>query len=130
MNTILNVEEPKKTGLWWYLRTYLISLAGILGLGFLLAISLVVSAGLAVLSSRTGSAAAIGEAINFAASTAILTALFAMLFNGFPDTEIVWNDVLPVLWRPPCYSTSASSRLAGTSAPRDLNRPTVRPPPS
>ena len=95
MNTIWNVEEPKETGLWWYLRTYLVSLAGILGLGFLLAISLVVSAGLAVLSSRTGSAAAIGEAIDFVASMAILTALFAMLFKWFPDTEIAWNDVLP-----------------------------------
>jgi membrane protein len=95
MNTIWNVEEPKETGLWWYLRTYLISFAGILGLGFLLAISLVVSAGLAALSSWSGGAAAIGEAINFVASMAILTALFAMLFKWFPDTEIAWHDVLP-----------------------------------
>src|SRR3954463_11156681 len=46
MNTIWNVEEPKEVGVWWYLRTYLISFAGILGLGFLLAVSLVVSASL------------------------------------------------------------------------------------
>jgi membrane protein len=95
MNTIWNVEEPKEIGLWWYLRTYLISFAGILGLGFLLAMSLVVSATLAALSSWTGSAAAIGETINFVASMTILTALFAMLFKWFPDTEIAWNDVLP-----------------------------------
>ena len=96
MNTIWNVEEPKETGVWWYLRTYLISFAGILGLGFLLAVSLVVSTGLAALSSFwSGSAAAIGETINLFASTAILTALFAMLFKWFPDTEIAWSDVLP-----------------------------------
>jgi membrane protein len=95
MNTIWNVEEPKETGLWWYLRTYLISFAGILALGFLRAMSLVVSATLAVLSSWAGSAATIGEAINFVASMVILTALFAMLFKWFPDTEIAWNDVLP-----------------------------------
>jgi membrane protein len=94
MNTIWNVEEPKAAGLWWYLRTYLISLAGILGLGFLLAVSLVVSAGLAALSSWSGSAAVIGEVINFIASLAILTALFAMLFKWFPDTEIAWGDVI------------------------------------
>ena len=94
MNTIWNVEEPKEAGVWWYLRTYLISLAGILGLGFLLAVSLVVSAGLAALSSWSGVAAVIGEAINFVASLAILTALFAMLFKWFPDTDIAWRDVL------------------------------------
>jgi len=95
MNTIWNVEEPKEAGLWWYLRTYLISFAGVLGLGFLLAVSLVVSAGLGALSSWSGSAAAIGEAINFVVSLAILSVLFAMLFKWFPDTEIAWRDVLP-----------------------------------
>ena len=32
MNTIWNVE-PQEAGYWWYLRTYLISLAGVLGVG-------------------------------------------------------------------------------------------------
>ena len=77
------------------MRTYLISLAGILGLGFLLAVSLVVSATLAALSSWSGAAAAVGETINFVASMAILTALFAMLFKWFPDTEVASGDVLP-----------------------------------
>jgi len=95
MYTIWNVEEPKQAGLWWYVRTYLISLAGILGLGFLLAVSLVVSAALAALSSWSGSATAVGEAINFVASLGILTALFAMLFKWFPDTAVTWRDVLP-----------------------------------
>jgi membrane protein len=96
MNTIWNVEEPKEAGIWWYLRTYLISFAGILGLGFLLAVSLVVSASLAALSSWSGTGTAlIGEAVNFLVSLAILTALFAMLFKWFPDTEIAWRDVVP-----------------------------------
>jgi membrane protein len=96
MNTIWNVEEPKEAGVWWYLRTYLVSFAGILGLGFLLAISLVISAGLAAFSSWTGTAATlIGEAINFIVSLAILSVLFAMLFKWFPDIEIAWRDVLP-----------------------------------
>jgi membrane protein len=94
MNTIWNVEEPKQASFWWYVRTYLISFAGILGLGFLLAVSLVVSAALAALSSWSG-AAAVGEAVNFVTSLVILTALFAMLFKWFPDTDIAWGDVLP-----------------------------------
>ena len=96
MNTIWNVEDPKDAGVWWYLRTYLVSFAGILGLGFLLAVSLVVSTGLAAVSSWAGTASMVlGEAINFIASFAILSGLFAMLFKWFPDTEIAWRDVLP-----------------------------------
>jgi membrane protein len=78
------------------LRTYLISFAGILALGFLLATSLVISTALAALSNWAGSASVLlGEVINFCASLAILTALFAMLFKWFPDTEVAWRDVLP-----------------------------------
>lgn len=96
MNTIWNVEDPKEAGLGWYLRTYLISFAGILALGFLLATSLVISTALAALSTWAGSASVLlGEVINFCASLAILTTLFAMLFKWFPDTEIAWRDVLP-----------------------------------
>jgi membrane protein len=96
MNTIWNVEEPKEAGVWWYLRTYIISFAGILGMGFLLAVSLVISASLAALSSWSGTGMALmGEAVNFLVSLAILTALFAMLFKWFPDTEIAWRDVFP-----------------------------------
>ena len=36
LNTIWETKEPESAGVWWYLRTYLISFAGILGLGFLL----------------------------------------------------------------------------------------------
>ena len=96
MNTIWNVKEPEEAGVWWYLRTYLISFAGILGLGFLLAVSLVISTIIAALSSWAGPLSlAVGEASNFAVSLAILTALFAMLFKWFPDAEIAWGDVLP-----------------------------------
>ena len=94
MNTIWNVEQPTQAGVWWYLRTYLVSMAGILSLGFLLVVSLVVSTGLAALSSWTGSAsAAVGQGANFVVSLAVLSVLFAMLFKWFPDTEIAWRDV-------------------------------------
>ncbi len=96
MNTIWNVKEPEEAGFWWYLRTYLVSFAGILGLGFLLAVSLVLSTIIAALSSWAGPLSlAVGEATNFAVSLAILTTLFAMLFKWFPDAEIAWGDVLP-----------------------------------
>ena len=57
LNTIWDVEEPEQGGWWWYLLNYLISLAGVLALGFLLAVSLVISTGLAALSAWIGGTA-------------------------------------------------------------------------
>ncbi|HEX6611733.1 MAG TPA: YihY/virulence factor BrkB family protein [Hyphomicrobiaceae bacterium] len=96
MNTIWEVEAPKDSGFWWYARTYLVSLAGIVGLGFMLAVSFVVSAGLAALSQWAGATySSIGAVLDFVASIAVLSGLFAMLFKLFPDTEIAWRDVFP-----------------------------------
>ncbi len=96
MNTIWNVAEPKDAGVWWYLRTYLVSFAGILGLGFMLAISLIVSAGVAALSSWLGLAySGLGAALDLLVSLAVMSVLFAMLFKWFPDTDIAWRDVVP-----------------------------------
>jgi membrane protein len=95
LNTIWETKEPENAGLWWYLRTYLISFAGILGLGFLLATSLVVNAALAAISGSMGGAESFfWQTINFAASLAVLGVLFAMLFKWFPDAEVAWRDAL------------------------------------
>jgi membrane protein len=97
MNTIWNVEDPKEVSLWWYLRTYLISFAGVLALGLLLTVALVLSAALSAISSALGGeAAAISTAwqlIEFVLSLAVLAALFSMLFKWFPDTTVSWQDV-------------------------------------
>lgn len=96
MNTVWNVPEPENAGAWWYVRTYLASFAGILGLGFLLAVSLVLSAGVAALTSRMGTAAStIAEAVHFVVAVAVLSAVFAALFKWFPDTDVSWRDVIP-----------------------------------
>ena len=39
LNTIWEVEVSSKSGIWGFVRTYAISLAGVLSLGFLLLIS-------------------------------------------------------------------------------------------
>ena len=96
LNTIWNVEDPRDASWGWYARTYIVSFAGVLALGFLLAVSLVISTGLAALTSLLGVSTedALGlEAANFIVSLALLTALFAMLFKWFPDTDIAWRDV-------------------------------------
>jgi membrane protein len=95
LNTIWETKEPESAGVWWYLRTYLISFAGILGLGFLLAVSLVVSTALSATSSWLGGGETlVWQAINFLVSVGVLGILFAMLFRWFPDADVRWPDAL------------------------------------
>ena len=95
LNTIWEVDQSREAGWWGYVRTYVISFAAILALGFLLAVSLVISTGLAALTSSLGPTAEsfFWQPVEFIVSTAILTLLFALLLKFFPDTKVDWNDV-------------------------------------
>lgn len=98
LNTIWETKEPEGAGLLWYAKTYVVSAAGVLALGFLLAVSLVVSTALAALSTWLGvstETAMVWEVVNFITSLAVLTLLFAMLFKWFPDTDVKWGHVWP-----------------------------------
>jgi membrane protein len=95
LNTIWETMEPESAGVWWYVRTYLVSFAGILGLGFLLAVSLVISTVLSALSSWLGGGESfVWQVINFLVSLGGLAALFAMLFKWFPDAAVRWEEAL------------------------------------
>ena len=95
LNTIWETKEPESAGVWWYLRTYLISFAGILGLGFLLAVSLVISTVLSAFSSWLGGGESLfWQALNFLVSVGVLAVLFAMLFKWFPDADVRWEAAL------------------------------------
>jgi membrane protein len=96
LNTIFEVQEPEDAGIAWYAKVYAMSFAGILALGFLLAVSLIISAALAAFSAwLSGSAAesALLALLNFAVSLAVLTLLFSMLFKWLPDRHLAWRDV-------------------------------------
>ena len=96
LNTIFEAKEPEDAGIAWYVKIYAMSFAGILALGFLLAVSLIVSAALAAFSDwLRGSAAesALLALLNFAVSLAVLTLLFSILFKWLPDRQLAWRDV-------------------------------------
>ncbi len=96
LNTIFEVSEPKNAGASWYAKVYGSAFAGILVLGFLLAVSLVLSALLAAFSERligSTTASLLLSAINFAVSLGMLTLLFSMLFKWLPDKQMEWQDV-------------------------------------
>ena len=94
-NTVWEVDEKKIGGVWQFIRTYLISLAAVIGVGFLLLISLSFTTGLSAAGQYLGAELpqtvlqVAGSLISFAA----ITAMFAVMFKLLPDTEVEWRDV-------------------------------------
>lgn len=91
-------DRVKPKGVWSILRARVLSFGLILGLAFLLMVSLIVSAGLAALGSwSTGfffsGWEALLQGLNGLVSLAILTLLFAMIFKFMPSAPIRWHDV-------------------------------------
>lgn len=97
LNTIWRVEDKSEQGIWKLLKDRFISLMAVLGTGFLLLISLVISAGLSAAGAAMGQVLPFPEfllqTINFFASFVIVTLLFAMIYKLLPDISIHWGDV-------------------------------------
>ena len=98
LDRIWRVPAPKaESGIWYLLRTRLLSFGLVLGLGFLLVVSLVVSAALAALGKWWGvwfqDWDVFFELLNFAVSYATFTLLFAMIYKIMPRAAIFWRDV-------------------------------------
>ena len=91
-------SRPKPPGWLAFLRTRLLSLGLILGVGFLLMVSLVTSAGLAAWgrwwAPAFGSAGTLLQAANFIVGLLLTTALFALIYKLMPSVHIAWRDVL------------------------------------
>jgi membrane protein len=91
------VPQQKSGGLKAFFKNRLLSFALILGVGFLLIVSLVVSAVLTAVTERFGDALPgadfIWPALNFLVSFGVITVLFAMMYRILPALKIAWNDV-------------------------------------
>ena len=90
-------EKEKPSGIWSVLRARLLSFGLILGLAFLLMVSLMVSAGLAAFDDWFGGLLPGWEILlqgaNVLISLGIVTLLFAMIFKLMPTAAIAWRDV-------------------------------------
>jgi len=86
-----------RPGWWLMLRTRLLSLGLLLGVGFLLTVSLVSSAALAAWgrwwAPAFGAWTALLEAANLTLGFAMTAALFAMIYKLLPSVRIAWRDV-------------------------------------
>jgi membrane protein len=92
-------EAPKKesSGILDTLKTRGLSFGLVLVIGFLLLVSLMVSAALSgagdALGARVELPPAVLSVINFLISTAVIAGLFALLYKVLPDQKIAWGDV-------------------------------------
>ncbi len=95
LNVIWEVEDSEKSGLWHFARSYVLSFAAVLALGFLLLVSLIVSAGLAAAGKYAATYLPEGalHILSMLISFAVVTVLFAMMFKWLPDASIGWRDV-------------------------------------
>ena len=97
LNRIWRVPKRKKSGFWRFLRARLLSFSMILGIGFLLIVSLVISAALASLGRWWGPLFSnweiLANVLNFLISFIITTTVFAMIYKIIPQAKVAWADV-------------------------------------
>jgi membrane protein len=96
LNRVWEVEPGERSGLWGFVREYILSLAGLLAFAFLLLISMLLSAGAAAMGKFVGGglSEAVLQTVQFAISFMTTAATFALLFKFMPDTRVAWRDVL------------------------------------
>ncbi len=98
LNTIWGVKPgSEQSGIFALLKSRLLSFAMVLGIGFLLLVSLVISAALAAAGKYMGGVlpipAFVFEALNFVVSLGIVTFLFALIYKVLPDADYPWRYV-------------------------------------
>lgn len=97
LNTIWGVTPKPGQGVWGFVRQRFFSFAMVLAVGFLLLVSLVVTALLSGLSrymgSLMGGAAVIVHVLDLVVSFGFTTLIFAMIYKFVPDVQIQWRDV-------------------------------------
>lgn len=97
LNTIWEVSPKPGRGLKGMIQDRLFSFGMVMGVAFLLLVSMVLSAALAAIGHFFESVLPGGEAVwqlvNFGISLVVVTALFALLFKTVPDAEVRWHDV-------------------------------------
>jgi len=96
LNIIWKVKKKAGRGVWGTIRDRFLSFTMVLGIGFLLLVSLVLSAGLEALShlltdGRTQTV--VVRLVNPILSLAVISGLFAAAFKILPDARTRWRDV-------------------------------------
>lgn len=97
LDKIWEVPPERRAGFWYLIRTRLLSVGMILALGFLLLVSLVVSAGLAALEKVSQGEQILNflyDWLNVLIAFVLVAALFGTIYKVLPSVRIAWRDVV------------------------------------
>lgn len=97
LNTIWQVQPKPGQGIKGFLRTRFLSFSMVLVIGFLLLVTLVLSAAMAGLGSYLEGILPIPavalQALNFVISFVVTGLLFTLIYKVLPDVTVKWKDV-------------------------------------
>ena len=98
LNTIFRVKtDPKKSGIERLILSRLRSFGIVVSIGFLLMVSLLVSAALSALSTRIQHSEfgrpTLLQVLNLVVSLGVMTLLFGLIYRVLPDVRLAWRDV-------------------------------------
>jgi membrane protein len=97
LNIIWRVTTEPGKGVWVFIRRRLLTFSMVVVIGFILLVTLVVSAAISALGEFVGDRLPGGEAlwhvVNVLVSFGVTTALLAAVLKVLPDVELGWRDV-------------------------------------
>jgi membrane protein len=99
LNIIWGVEPKPGRGISGMIKDRFLSFGFVLVVGFLLLVSLLLSAGITFVAEWVGGisdgTAILAQVVNIVMSLLVITFLFALIFKYLPDAVIAWHDVWP-----------------------------------
>jgi membrane protein len=99
LNKIWEVEPKPGRGVWGIIRDRFFSFTMVLGVAFLLLVSLLLSAALAAagafFSHHLPGGEVLWQILNAVISLLVITGLFTLLFRYVPDVKVSFRDVFP-----------------------------------
>ena len=115
LNQIWNVKQRPGRGVRGLLRDRFFSFIIVMGVAFLLLVSLVISAALTTVTTHLGNLLpwpALWLVLNALVGLALSTVLFALIFKVVPDAQIAWRDVWVGAFVTACCFSAGKGALA------------------
>lgn len=93
LNRIWEVQPQGSSGIWNYIREQFFSYVMVIGIGFLLLVSMIISAGLTAAGKFVGNYVPTGllQAANIVISLIVITVLFAIMYRVVPERTLPWR---------------------------------------
>jgi membrane protein len=130
LNQIWNVKQRSGRGFGGLLRDRFFSFSMVMGVAFLLLVSLVVSAVLATLTTHFEHLipwSGLWQLLNALVGLVVSTFLFGLIFKVVPDAKIGWHDVWIGAFVTACCFNLGKGALAGTWGAARPSRPSEPP---